>query len=68
MSVLEMNHRCQAFTDLTSQIKQNLREVMQVPDSHSIFFTSGGASMNYSAIPMNLCESSTSKSLYLVSG
>ncbi|MGH8556346.1 MAG: 3-phosphoserine/phosphohydroxythreonine transaminase [Methylococcales bacterium] len=54
MSVLEMSHRGPEFLSIASRTEQNLREILSVPDQYSVLFLQGGASMQFSMIPMNL--------------
>lgn len=56
MSVMEMSHRSSLFQDIFDNAKQNLKDIMQVPDSHDILLLQGGATLQFAAIPMNLLE------------
>ena len=53
-SVMEMSHRSREFQDIFNATKAALKETLSVPDSHEILFLQGGASMQFSAIPLNL--------------
>ena len=53
-SVMEMSHRSREFMDIFSNTKAALKETLSVPDSHEILFLQGGASLQFSAIPLNL--------------
>ena len=65
MSVMEMSHRSKAFLDIFNETKQNLMELLQVPDTHEILFLQGGATTQFSAIPLNLLQTAAD---YAVTG
>lgn len=65
MSVMEMSHRSKAFLDIFNETKQNLKELLQVPDTHEILFLQGGATTQFSAIPLNLLQAAAD---YAVTG
>lgn len=54
MSILESSHRAKAYAAIHQEAKDNLREIMNVPENYSILFLQGGASTQFSMIPMNL--------------
>ena len=54
MSVMEMSHRSKEYMSVAHQIEADLREVMAIPDNYKVLFLHGGASMQFSAIPLNL--------------
>ncbi len=54
MSVMEMSHRSAVFDELFHQTKAKLRAALSVPDTHEILFLQGGASTQFSAVPLNL--------------
>jgi len=53
MSVMEMSHRSREFMDIFSDTKAKLKAALNVPDTHEILFLQGGASMQFSMIPLN---------------
>ena len=53
MSVMEMSHRSSQFIDIFDSTKSKLRQALNVPDSHEILFLQGGASMQFSMVPIN---------------
>ena len=53
MSVMEMSHRSREFMDIFSDTKAKLKAALKVPDTHEILFLQGGASMQFSMIPLN---------------
>ena len=54
MSVMEMSHRSAWFQEIFDSTKVKLRRALDVPDSHEILFLQGGASTQFSAVPLNL--------------
>lgn len=54
MSVMEMSHRGDTFTTIAEKARDDLRKLLEVPDTHQIFFFQGGASLQFSAIFYNL--------------
>jgi phosphoserine aminotransferase len=59
LSVMEMSHRSDEFVAIASQAEQDLRELMNIPDSYKVLFMQGGASSQFSMIPMNLLRGKT---------
>lgn len=54
MSVLEMSHRSAEFTEIIERAEDVLRRLMRIPDSYSVLFLQGGASLQFAMVPMNL--------------
>ncbi len=54
MSVMEMSHRSSHFKEIIEQAESLLRELMDIPDNYKVLFMQGGASLQFSMIPMNL--------------
>lgn len=54
MSVLEMSHRGPEFVSIAKQTEQDLRDILKIPDSFSVLFLQGGATAQFSMVPMNL--------------
>ena len=51
---MELSHKSEEFVRLTSEVKDNLRRVLSIPDDFEIMFTQGGAEMQHSALWYNL--------------
>lgn len=56
MSVMEMSHRSEAFVQIAQKAEQDLRQLMGIPDNYKVLFLQGGASLQFSAIPLNLLK------------
>lgn len=54
MSVMEVSHRGKAFVAVVEQAEADLRELLGVPSGYRVLFLQGGATGQFSAIPMNL--------------
>jgi phosphoserine aminotransferase len=58
MSVLEMSHRSSMFMDIYNETLALFKELMGVPDNYEVLFLQGGATMEFSAVPLNLMTGS----------
>ena len=67
MSVMEMSHRSPVYDEIIKDAERLLREVMNIPDNYKVLFLQGGASTQFSAVPLNLM-SKNRKADYIVSG
>ena len=54
MSVMEISHRGKAFTQVAEEAEADLRELLSVPPGYRVLFLQGGASAQFSLVPMNL--------------
>ena len=54
LSIMEMSHRSKEFVSVAEQAEQDLRELMQIPDNYKVLFLQGGATTQFSMIPLNL--------------
>jgi phosphoserine aminotransferase len=54
MSIMEISHRSKAFDAIHARATGGIRELMGVPENYHILFLQGGASLQFSMIPMNL--------------
>ena len=54
MSVMEMSHRSKMYTDIYDKTVADLRELMAVPEDYEVVFLQGGATQQFSAVPLNL--------------
>lgn len=53
-SVMEMSHRSKDFQAIADDCEQRLRRVMGIPENYKVLFLQGGASLQFSMIPLNL--------------
>ena len=66
MCVMEMSHRSPVFQTIIDEAEQNLRDLMQIPDNYKVLFIQGGATLQFSMIPMNLMKNG--KAVYIETG
>ncbi|PIR20427.1 MAG: 3-phosphoserine/phosphohydroxythreonine aminotransferase [Deltaproteobacteria bacterium CG11_big_fil_rev_8_21_14_0_20_47_16] len=59
MSVMEMSHRGKEFMGIIERAEADLRELMNIPANYKVLFLQGGATAQFSAIPMNLLRGKT---------
>jgi len=53
-SVMEMSHRSKIYESIIGEAESLLRELMGIPDNYSVLFLQGGASLQFSMIPLNI--------------
>lgn len=54
MSVMEMSHRSRQFVEIFDDTKAKFKKLLSIPDTHEVLFLQGGASSQFSMIPLNL--------------
>lgn len=59
LSVMEMSHRSKDFVAIAEQAEQNLRDLMKIPDNYKVLFMQGGASSQFTMLPMNMLRGKT---------
>ncbi|MCL2366399.1 MAG: 3-phosphoserine/phosphohydroxythreonine transaminase [Oscillospiraceae bacterium] len=67
MSVMEMSHRSKVYLNIFEEVKSDFRRIMKIPDTHEILFLHGGATLQFSGVPLNLIGK-TGKADYAVTG
>ena len=55
-SVMEMSHRSSAFDEIIDGAEETLRRLMEIPDDYAVLFMQGGATTQFSMVPMNLAR------------
>ena len=55
ISVMELSHRSSRFGEILANAEIGLRSLLDVPDNYRILFIQGGASLQFSMVPMNYC-------------
>lgn len=68
MSVMEMSHRGKQYMSIAEQAEADFRELLGVPDNYKVLFLQGGASSQFSMIPMNLLDKQGDSVDYLNTG
>ncbi len=54
MSILEISHRSTTFGSILAQAEADIRALASIPSNYKVLFLQGGASMQFSMVPMNL--------------
>lgn len=54
MSVLEISHRSKTFEAILAKAEADIRSLANVPSNYKVLFLQGGASLQFSMVPMNL--------------
>jgi phosphoserine aminotransferase len=67
MSVMEMSHRSKTYESIINGAEQTLRKLMNIPDTYTVLFLQGGASLQFSMVPMNLMTKNK-KADYVITG
>jgi len=67
-SILEISHRSPAFDRILEETVADLRGLLGIGDSHEVLFLQGGASLQFSMVPMNLLRGTGRTADYLITG
>ena len=65
-SVMEISHRSKSFAQVHERAKSGLKSLLGLPDEYRVLFVAGGATMQFSMIPMNLLAGKTAE--YILCG
>lgn len=67
MSVMEMSHRSKAYEGIINAAEADLRQLLGISDDYRVLFLQGGASMQFSMIPMSFLPADKAAS-FVVTG
>lgn len=67
MSILEISHRSKPFDEIIQGAEADMRALAGIPEGHHVMFLQGGASLQFSMVPMNLLPAGGSAD-YVVTG
>jgi phosphoserine aminotransferase len=67
MSILEISHRSKPFDDVIEGCEADLRTLAGISKDYHVLFLQGGASLQFSMVPMNLLSAGSSAD-YIVTG
>jgi phosphoserine aminotransferase len=59
MCVMEMSHRGPEFISIAEEAESDLRELLRVPQGYQVLFLQGGATLQFSMVPLNLLGGKT---------
>ena len=54
MSIVEISHRSKMFEAILAQAEADIRTLAGVPANYRVLFLQGGASLQFTMVPMNL--------------
>ncbi len=66
MGVMEMSHRSSAYEQIIKAAEADLRTLLSIPENYKVLFLQGGASLQFSMIPMSFLRGGTAD--YVVTG
>lgn len=67
MSVMEISHRSKTFDEIIGRAEAGLRELLGIPENYHVLFLQGGASLQFSMVPMNFLPADRSAD-YILTG
>ena len=67
MSVMEISHRSQTFDEIHKSAIQGMRDLLGIPENYHVLFLQGGASLQFSMVPINLLPQGASAD-YILTG
>src|SRR5256714_15250998 len=67
MSVMEISHRSKTFDEIIQGAEAGLRELLDIPKDYTVLFLQGGASLQFSMVPMNFLSLDSSAD-YIATG
>lgn len=67
MSVMELSHRSKDYEAVHNGAKEKLKKLLHIPDDYEVLFLQGGASLQFSMVPLNLL-SENKTAYYVLSG
>lgn len=68
LSVLGISHRSDWFADVVAETEQNIRALLALPDDYHVLLLQGGATQQFSMVPMTLLHGRTGFAEYLHTG
>ena len=66
-SIMEMSHRSSTYMKVALDAKQDLKDILKIPENYEILFLQGGATHQFSMIPMNF-KNLTGSADYITTG
>jgi phosphoserine aminotransferase len=67
-SVLEISHRSKTFEEMIAQAEANIRALLSLPEEYHVLFLQGGASLQFSQVPMSFLRGTGRSADYIVTG
>ncbi|CAF0995881.1 unnamed protein product [Rotaria sordida] len=68
-NIMELSHRSTAFAKVIEDAEQDIRDILSIPNSYAVLFFQGGATGQFSAVPLHFLNLKPSQTAdYLVTG
>ena len=67
VSVMEISHRSRLFETILNAAEQGIRDLLSVPQNYRILFLQGGATLQFSMVPINLLRAGETAD-YVITG
>ena len=67
MSIMEMSHRSETYEEIHNEAISLLRKLFAIPNDYEVLFLQGGASLQFTMIPMNFLQIDK-KASYIMTG
>lgn len=67
-SILEISHRSKTFEEIIVQAETNIRRLLSLPEEYHVLFLQGGASLQFSQVPMTFLRGTGRSADYIVTG
>src|SRR6187397_2115376 len=67
MSILEISHRSKTFESILEKAEADIRALANIPANYQVLFLQGGASTQFSMVPMNILTAGATAD-YIVTG
>lgn len=68
LSILGISHRSDWFAGVIAELQGNIRTLLGIPDDYQVLFLQGGATQQFSMLPMSLLAGSPTPADYLLTG
>ena len=68
LSVLGISHRSDWFAEVIHELENNIRRLLQLPDNYHVLLLQGGATQQFSMVPMTLLRGKSSSAEYVHTG
>ena len=67
-SVMEISHRSKQFAEVLAGAKENIQKLLNLPENYKVLFIQGGASFQFSMVPMNFLHGEGKSADYILTG
>jgi phosphoserine aminotransferase len=67
-SVMEISHRSKQYAEVIEGARSNIRTLLGLPENYHVLFCHGGASLQFSMVPMNLLRGTGKSADYVLTG